>query len=168
MHASQLEACEVVIEVQGIGPGNGVVAIRTVGSGKRGTRGGVHGVIRLAVIGGVAAVRAVTSAPQIPQIRVAGEGAADMALRALHAGMRIGQREYFAVIEVGTRPTRGVMTRTALRDGETLRIAGVGWIGGLVIRGLVTAGIAAIGIRDGGWQIVDVIGVAGGTRSRRG
>ena len=54
MHAGQRETCDAVIEGGQIGPGNRVVAIRTVRSGKRGTRGGVHGVIRFVPIGQVA------------------------------------------------------------------------------------------------------------------
>ena len=68
-----------------------------------------------------------------------------------------------AVIESRTRPARGVMTRTALRDGETRRI--VNRVIGLVIRGQVTAGIPAIVLLDR--QRVIVVDVAGGAGSGR-
>ena len=137
------------------------VAVAAIRGEKHRACGGMHRVIGAAVIGlmaaGVAAV-IIRDARQIVVVtHVTG--------RAGQAGMETVENETGrAVIESRTRPTRGVMTRTALRDGETLLI--VDRVIRLLIRGQVTAGIAAV--RRLNRQRVVVVDMAGDARSRRG
>ena len=107
VHASQREAGDAVIERSQIGPGDSVVAIRAVGSSKRGTRRGMHRVICRIPVGQVAELVAAIGRSRREVVAARGRG---VALRALHAGVGIGQGEAGGgVVECGIRPARRVV-----------------------------------------------------------
>lgn len=95
----------------------GSVAVGAVCYSESGTGCGVHRVVRAVVIGLMAPGVAAVTIRDVRQIEIA----IDVTGRAGRAGMKAIENETGrAVIETRTRPARGVMTRTALRDGETL------------------------------------------------
>jgi len=90
VHASQREAGDAVIERSQIGPGDSVVAIRAVGSSKRGTRRGMHRVICRIPVGQMAELVAAIGRSRREVVAASSGG---VALRALYAGMGIGERK---------------------------------------------------------------------------
>src|SRR5215472_7849128 len=92
------------------------MAIRAIRSGERGAGGGVHRIVGLLPVG---LVTELISASGRSGGEVITAGSSGMALRALYAGMRIGEREPGGVvIKGGGIPTRGVVAGGALRHRE--------------------------------------------------
>ena len=107
MHAGKRETSDAVIERSQIGPGDSVMAIRAVGSSKRATRRGMHRVICRIPVGQVAELVAAIGRSRREVVAARGRG---VALRALYAGVGIGQGEAGGgVVECGIRPARGVV-----------------------------------------------------------
>ena len=166
MHAGQGEARNAVIEGSEIGPRDGVVAIRAIRSGERGASRGVHRVVGLLPVSLVAELVS-ASGGRGGEIVTASSGS--VALRALHAGMRIGEWEPGGVvIKGGVGPTGGVVAGGALRHGEArsdvIRYAATQSLRAVPVFE-VARGVAAIGGLDG--QRVAVADVAGHTGSGR-
>jgi len=92
------------------------MAIRAIRSGERGAGGGVHRIVGLLPVG---LVTELISASGRSGGEVITAGSSGMALRALYAGMRIGEREPGGVvIKGGVGPTGRVVAGRALRHRE--------------------------------------------------
>ena len=160
VHAGQCKASHAVIEGSQIGPRDSVVTIRAIRSGEGGSSGRMHWII------GAVPIRLMTelvSAGGRSGGQVVTAGGRGMALRALHTGVRIGEREPGGrMIKGGVRPTGGVVAGGALRH----RKARGDVIGDAAAEGLrtvpifeVARGVAAVGGLNG--QRVVVVDVAG-------
>ena len=107
VHAGQGKTRHAVIERSQIGPGDGVVALRAVGGGKRSTGCGMHWIVCVAPIG---LVTELVSAIGGRRGQVVAASGGSVALSALYVGVGIGEREAGSrVIECGARPARRVM-----------------------------------------------------------
>ena len=83
----------------------------------------------------------------------------DVALRASHIGVAIGQQESCgAVVESGSRPANGIVTIGTIGRGEGRASLRVRRIVGLLPGGQVAARVAAVGRRD--LQIIVIVDVA--------
>ena len=135
------------------------MAVRAVRGRKGSTRGGVHWIVRAAVVGLVAVLIAATSG----SLQIVTTSCGRVALRTLHGSVQSGEWEAcVVVVEGGVGPRNHVVTSlAALREGrgdvirdaaaECLRAGPVGGVAGVAGRTgqiVVVAGVALVAVRD--------------------
>jgi len=158
VRAGEREARWGMVERGDIGPGNGVVAGRAIGSREGRAWGRVRRVIGLLPGSQVATGIAAVGRRDLQVVVIV-----DVARSARNVGMAIGQQETSgAVIESGSRPRDRVVAAGTIGNGEGRPGFGVRGVVRLLPSAEVAAGVAAIGGRD--LQVVVIVDVARSAR----
>jgi len=152
--ASQRKSGHRVVEGGHVGPRDGVVTLRAIGSGESGSGRGMDRIVGL-LPGGQVAAGVPTIRGRNLQIVVV----VDVALRALQIRVAIRQRESSgAVIEYYIGPRRRIVTIRAIRNRKSGSGARVRRVVGLLPGGQVAASVAAVGSRN--LQMIVVVDMA--------